>query len=59
VAKLKYDHILIILCANAAIGEQVENAMAAPPLFILLCSAEHEKIQMAAMMAAVAAVSAT
>ncbi len=28
-----------------------------PPLFILLCSGEHEKIQMAAMTASVAAVS--
>ena len=31
--------------------------MASPPLFILLCSGEHEKIQMAAMVASVAAVS--
>lgn len=31
--------------------------MAAAPLFILLCSGEHEKIQMAAMVASVAAVS--
>ncbi len=31
--------------------------MAAKPLFILLCSGEHEKIQMAAMTASVAAVS--
>ena len=31
--------------------------MAAQPLFILLCSGEHEKIQMAAMMASVGAVS--
>lgn len=31
--------------------------MASQPLFILLCSGEHEKIQMAAMTAAVAAVS--
>ena len=31
--------------------------MAAAPLYILLCSGEHEKIQMAAMMASVAAVS--
>ncbi|MCP5368006.1 MAG: hypothetical protein H6907_07985 [Hyphomicrobiales bacterium] len=31
--------------------------MAGQPLFILLCSAEHEKIQMAAMLASVAAVS--
>ncbi|MBF0268707.1 MAG: hypothetical protein HQL44_08945 [Alphaproteobacteria bacterium] len=31
--------------------------MAAAPLFILLCSGEHEKIQMAAMLASVAAVS--
>ena len=31
--------------------------MASPPLFILLCSGEHEKIQMAAMTASVAAVS--
>lgn len=31
--------------------------MAIQPLFILLCSGEHEKIQMAAMTAAVAAVS--
>ncbi len=30
--------------------------MSSPPLFILLCSGEHEKIQMAAMMASVAAV---
>ncbi len=32
--------------------------MSAKPLFILLCSGEHEKIQMAAMTASVAAVSA-
>lgn len=31
--------------------------MAASPLYILLCSGEHEKIQMAAMLASVAAVS--
>ena len=31
--------------------------MAGQPLFILLCSGEHEKIQMAAMMASVGAVS--
>ena len=31
--------------------------MAAIPLFILLCSGEHEKLQMAAMMASVGAVS--
>jgi peroxiredoxin family protein len=31
--------------------------MSSPPLFILLCSPAHEKIQMAAMMASVAAVS--
>ncbi len=31
--------------------------MAGQALYILLCSAEHEKIQMAAMMASVAAVS--
>ncbi len=31
--------------------------MTAQPLFILLCSGEHEKIQMAAMMASVGAVS--
>ena len=31
--------------------------MSSPPLFILLCSGEHEKIQMAAMSASVAAVS--
>jgi peroxiredoxin family protein len=31
--------------------------MASQPLFILLCSGEHEKIQMAAMMASVGAVS--
>jgi peroxiredoxin family protein len=31
--------------------------MATQPLFILLCSGEHEKIQMAAMMASVGAVS--
>ena len=31
--------------------------MAAQPLFILLCSGEHEKVQMAAMMASIAAVS--
>lgn len=31
--------------------------MAAKPLYVLLCSAEHEKIQMAAMVASVAAVS--
>lgn len=31
--------------------------MSANPLFILLCSAEHEKLQMAGMMASVAAVS--
>lgn len=31
--------------------------MAAKPLYILLCSGEHEKIQMAAMVASVAAVS--
>ncbi|HTV88158.1 MAG TPA: hypothetical protein VME41_03990 [Stellaceae bacterium] len=31
--------------------------MAGPPLYIILCSGEHEKVQMAAMMAAVAAVS--
>lgn len=31
--------------------------MASKPLFILLCSGEHEKIQMAAMVASVAAVS--
>ena len=33
--------------------------MSAQPLFILLCSEDHEKIQMAAMMASVAAVSET
>jgi peroxiredoxin family protein len=33
--------------------------MSAKPLFILICSEEHEKIQMAAMMASVAAVSET
>ncbi|MBL6933432.1 MAG: DsrE/DsrF/DrsH-like family protein [Rhodospirillales bacterium] len=33
--------------------------MSAKPLFILVCSEEHEKIQMAAMMASVAAVSET
>jgi len=33
--------------------------MSTKPLFILICSHEHEKIQMAAMMAAVAAVSET
>ena len=31
--------------------------MASPPLFILLCSGEHETLQMAAMMASVGAVS--
>ena len=31
--------------------------MSSPPLFILLCSGDHEKIQMAAMAASVAAVS--
>lgn len=31
--------------------------MAGVPLFILLCSGEHEKVQMAAMMAAIGAVS--
>ncbi len=31
--------------------------MSAPPLFVLLCSGEHEKIQMAGMVASVAAVS--
>jgi peroxiredoxin family protein len=31
--------------------------MAGPPLYILLCSGEHEKLQMAAMMASVGAVS--
>src|SRR3974390_1111655 len=31
--------------------------MAASPLYILLCSGEHEKLQMAAMMASVGAVS--
>ena len=31
--------------------------MSAKPLYLLLCSGEHEKIQMAAMMASVAAVS--
>jgi peroxiredoxin family protein len=31
--------------------------MASPPLYILLCSGEHEKIEMAAMMASLAAVS--
>lgn len=31
--------------------------MAPPPLFILLCSGEHEKLQMAAMLASVAAAS--
>ncbi|WNJ99234.1 hypothetical protein L2D14_15350 [Thalassospiraceae bacterium LMO-JJ14] len=31
--------------------------MSTPPLFLLLCSGEHEKLQMAAMMASVAAVS--
>ncbi len=31
--------------------------MSSPPLFILLCSGEHEKIQMAAMLASVGAVS--
>ncbi len=31
--------------------------MSSPPLYILLCSGEHEKIQMAAMMASVGAVS--
>jgi peroxiredoxin family protein len=31
--------------------------MSAPPLYILLCSGEHEKLQMAAMMASVGAVS--
>ena len=31
--------------------------MSGPPLYILLCSGEHEKIQMAAMMASIAAVS--
>jgi len=31
--------------------------MSGTPLYILLCSAEHEKIQMAAMLASVAAVS--
>lgn len=31
--------------------------MSAKPLFLLLCSGEHEKIQMAAMLASVAAVS--
>ena len=31
--------------------------MAANPLYILLCSGEHEKVQMAAMMASVGAVS--
>jgi peroxiredoxin family protein len=34
-----------------------ENAMSASPLYILLCSGEHEKLQMAAMLASVAAVS--
>lgn len=33
--------------------------MSSRPLFILMCSEEHEKIQMAAMMASVAAVSET
>ncbi len=33
--------------------------MSAKPLFILICSEEHEKIQMAAMMASIAAVSET
>lgn len=33
--------------------------MSAQPLFILLCSEDHEKIQMAAMMASIAAVSET
>jgi peroxiredoxin family protein len=33
--------------------------MPSQPLFILICSEEHEKIQMAAMMASVAAVSET
>lgn len=31
--------------------------MASPPLYIMLCSGEHEKIQLAAMIASVAAVS--
>ena len=31
--------------------------MAGPPLYILLCSGEHEKVQMAAMMASLGAVS--
>jgi peroxiredoxin family protein len=31
--------------------------MAGPPLYVLLCSGEHEKVQMAAMMASVGAVS--
>jgi len=31
--------------------------MSAKPLFVVLCSAEHEKLQMAAMLASVAAVS--
>lgn len=31
--------------------------MAGPPLYIVLCSGEHEKVQMAAMMASVGAVS--
>lgn len=31
--------------------------MSAQPLFVMLCSAEHEKVQMAAMLASVAAVS--
>jgi len=34
-----------------------ENEMGAPGLYILLCSGEHEKIQMAAMTASLAAVS--
>jgi peroxiredoxin family protein len=33
------------------------EAMSSQPLFILLCSPEHEKIQMAAMMASIGAVS--
>ena len=37
----------------SAIGYKMDT----PPLFILLCSGEHEKIQMAAMAASVAAVS--
>ncbi|HTT80170.1 MAG TPA: hypothetical protein VMF86_10870, partial [Stellaceae bacterium] len=31
--------------------------MAGPPLYILLCSGEHEKVQIAAMMASLGAVS--